>query len=50
MDIYHILEPLLVPITSLVTWLATRGKRRNDAIGELQATVDMLVQKNGTIY
>lgn len=50
MDIYHILELLLVPITSVVTWLATRNKRRNDAIVELQSTVDMLVQKNGTIY
>lgn len=50
MDIYHILELLLVPITSVVTWLATRNKRRNDAIVELQATVDMLVQKNGSIY
>lgn len=50
MDIYHILELLLVPITSVVTWLATRNKRRNDAIGELQNTIDMLVQKNGSIY
>lgn len=50
MDIYHILELLLVPITSVVTWLATRNKRRNDAIGELQTTIDMLVQKNGSIY
>ncbi|MBR3711110.1 MAG: hypothetical protein IKM99_09155 [Bacteroidales bacterium] len=50
MDIYHILELLLVPITSVVTWLATRNKRRNDAIGELQTTIDMLVKKNGSIY
>lgn len=50
MDIYHILELLLVPITSIVTWLATRNKRRNDAIADLQATIDMLVQKNNTVY
>ena len=50
MDIYHILELLLVPITSIVTWLATRNKRRNDAIADMQSTIDMLVQKNSTIY
>lgn len=50
MDIYHIIELLLIPLTSIVTWLATRRKRRNDAICELQDTIDMLVLKNGTIY
>lgn len=50
MDIYHYLELLLVPITSVVTWAAARRKRRNDAVNALQGTVDMLVQKNNTIY
>jgi len=50
MDIYHYLELLLVPITSVVTWAAARRKRRNDAIVEMQKTIDMLVQKNGTMY
>lgn len=50
MDIYHYLELLLVPITSVVTWAAARRKRRNDAIVEMQRTIDMLVQKNGTMY
>lgn len=50
MDILHIIELSLIPVTNVVTWLATRGKRRNNAIGELQKTIDMLVQKNGTMY
>lgn len=50
MDIYRYLELLLVPITNIVTWAVARRKRRNDAVNALQGTVDMLVQKNNTIY
>ncbi len=50
MNILHYLELLLLPITNVVTWAATRNKRRNDAIVEMQKTIDMLVQKNGTMY
>lgn len=49
MDILHIIELLLLPITNVITWFATRNKRRNDAIAAMQGTIDMLVQKNGTM-
>ena len=50
MDVYHYLELLLIPVTNIVTWFSARRKRRNDAISEMQGTVDMLVLQNKTLY
>ena len=50
MNLYNYIELLLVPITSLVTWLATRNKRRNDGIQALQQTVNMLAEDNKRLY
>lgn len=49
MNTYNWIELLLVPITSIVTWGATRGKRRNDALKDMQETMDMLVSKNAEL-
>ena len=44
---------LLTPITSVVSWFAARRKREkdlldgmNDSLQDMQATIDMLVEKN----
>jgi len=50
MDVYRYLELLLIPVTNIVTWFAARRKRRNDALSEMQGTIDMLVQQNKTLY
>ena len=50
MDVYRYLELLLIPVTNIVTWFSARRKRRNDALSEMQGTVDMLVQQNKTLY
>lgn len=46
MDITTITSIVLPPITAAVGWLAGTRKRRNDAIGYLQQTIDGLAEKN----
>ena len=50
MSTYEWITTLLAPVTGVVTWLAARRKRRNDALTELQNTIDMLVLQNKTLY
>lgn len=50
MNLFNWIELLLVPITSLVTWLLSSRSRRNAAIGELQETINLLAQKNNDLY
>ena len=49
-NLYNWLELLLVPITGVVTWVASRGKRRNDGMQALQQTVNMLAEDNKRLY
>lgn len=46
MDVATILSIILPPLTALVGWFAGTKKRRNDAIGYMQATIDDLAAKN----
>ena len=45
---------LLVPVTSAITWFVTwkttKNKRQNDAISNLQSTVNMLLEENAKLY
>lgn len=50
MTTYEWITTTLVPITSLITWLAATRKRRNDTLGEMQRSIDMLVEKNKDLY
>lgn len=50
MSTYEWITTMLVPITSLITWLAASRKRRNDTLGEMQRTIDMLVVNNNEVY
>ena len=50
MDIYHYLELLLVPITSVVSWFAGARIRRNSTLKSLQETINMLVGENKKTY
>ena len=50
MTTYEWITTMLVPITSLITWLAASRKRRNDTLGEMQRTIDMLVVNNNEVY
>jgi cell shape-determining protein MreC len=44
--ILSILGYILVPISSIVTWIVSGRKRKNDALSMLQSTIDNLVGKN----
>lgn len=46
MDVATILSIILPPLSAAVGWLAGTRKRRNDAIGYMQATIDDLAAKN----
>lgn len=46
MDIATILSIILPPLSALVGWFAGTRKRRNDAIGYMQKTIDDLAAKN----
>jgi len=49
-NLYNWIELLLVPITAVVTWVASRGKRRNDGMQALQQTVNLLAEDNKRLY
>lgn len=42
----EILGYVLTPITGAVTWVAAKRSRDNNMLKELQASIDMLVEKN----
>ena len=50
MSTYEWITTLLVPVTGIVSWLAARRKRRNDAIADLQRTINMLAEDNSKVY
>lgn len=37
---------IIAPITSVIAWLAGRRKSKNDFLHEMQASIDLLVEKN----
>lgn len=41
-----ILGYIIAPISSVVAWLAARRKSKNDFLHEMQASIDLLVEKN----
>lgn len=36
----------LVPITNIITWIATKTKRRNETMQSLQETIDLFAKSN----
>jgi regulator of replication initiation timing len=50
MDWVSIIGYIIAPVSGVVAWFASARKRRNDAIADLQATIDMLVAKNKELY
>lgn len=50
MTTYEWITTMLVPLSSLITWLAATRKRRNDTLKEMQCTIDMLVVNNNEVY
>ncbi len=49
-DTYTWISLFLVPITGIVSWFASRKVRNNSTLQQLQATIDMLVEKNKELY
>jgi uncharacterized coiled-coil DUF342 family protein len=45
-DTIELLQWGLVPVSSVITWLVSTRKRRNDTLASIQQTVDLLVNKN----
>lgn len=50
MTTYEWITTLLVPVTGVVSWLAGSRKRRNEAIVNLQNTINLLAEKNHELY
>lgn len=50
MTTYEWITTLLVPVTGIVSWLAGSRKRRNEAIVDLQSTINLLAEKNHELY
>ncbi len=49
-DSYTWVSLFLVPICSAVSWFAGRRQRNNDTIQKMQATINMLAEKNNELY
>jgi len=45
-----VLGYIITPITGVISYFAGARKRNNDAISEMQATINMLVEKNAELY
>lgn len=50
MTTYEIVSTALVPVSSVVSWLAGTRMRRNSTITAMQTTIDLLAQKNKELY
>lgn len=46
MDWIQVLGYIIAPISSVIAWLAGRKKSKNDFLQEMQASIDLLVEKN----
>lgn len=49
-DTYTWITLFLVPVSSIVTWFASRRVRNNSTLQQMQETIDMLVKKNSDLY
>ncbi len=50
MDLFNWISLGIAPISSVMTWFAARRSRNNSTLKDLQATIDMLVDKNTELY
>ena len=50
MTLYEWITTALVPLTGIVSWLAATRLRKNNALGQLQETINMLVGENKNVY
>ena len=50
MDFITVLGYILAPITAVVTYYASRKKRENDFLSNLQSSIDLLTTKNKDLY
>ena len=50
MDLFNWISLGIAPISSVITWFAARRSRNNSTLKDLQATIDMLVDKNTELY
>jgi uncharacterized protein YydD (DUF2326 family) len=46
MNIEHIISYIAPALTALIGWLVGRKKERNDFLNNLQASIDLLAEKN----
>ena len=50
MTTYEWITTFLVPVTGIVSWIAGSRMRRNDTIKAMQATIDLLSERNKELY
>ena len=50
MDLFNWISLGIATISSVITWFAARRSRNNSPLKDLQATIDMLVDKNTELY
>lgn len=49
-ELISIISLSIAPLTSVITWVVARRARNNDMLVKMQATVDLLVEKNKELY
>lgn len=49
-SVYMWLTFLLPPVTSVVTWVATKYTRKSNTLQTMQESIDMLIEKNKDLY
>lgn len=50
MTTYEWITTFLVPVTGIVSWIAGSRMRRNSTITAMQATIDLLSERNKELY
>lgn len=45
-DIYMWASWALVPVSNIITWIATKSKRRNETMQSLQETIELFAKSN----
>lgn len=49
-DWTQIIGYLTAPVAAAVAWVFARRQRRNDAVRSMQATIDLLAEKNAALH
>ena len=49
-ELISLVSLAVTPLTSVIAWVVARRARNNDMLTKMQATIDLLVEKNKELY